>query len=277
MVTIERVINAQPTRDGDGVLIRRSIGSQLLGEHDPFLLLDEIRSDDRADYIGGFPPHPHRGFETVTYMLEGRMRHRDSQGNNGVIEADSVQWMTAGRGVLHSEMPEQNEGRLWGFQFWINLAAADKMAPPRYQEFSPEQITEVAPAEGVLLRLIAGPSHGLNGPVTGIRCEPLLVDVRLATNTTTELMLAEDHNTVLYVYRGAVQFGDSLIASQQLAVLSGGGKARLQAHGEGAGALVLSARPINEPIARYGPFVMNTRAELEQAVSDLHRGAFGSL
>lgn len=277
MVAVEGVINAQSTRDGDGVLIKRSIGSRQLSELDPFLLLDEIRSDDSADYIGGFPPHPHRGFETVTYMLEGRMRHQDSQGNNGVIETGGVQWMTAGKGILHSEMPEQTEGRLWGFQLWVNLAAADKMREPRYQEFEARDITEIKPADGVLLRLIAGVSHDQTGPVTGITLQPLLMDVRLEAEACTEITIPAGNNTVLYVYRGGLTAAGTEVASQQLAKLSQGGELTLTAGSEGAGALVISAQPINEPVARYGPFVMNTREELQQAVHDLNSGAFGRM
>ncbi|BFM09389.1 pirin family protein [Halioxenophilus aromaticivorans] len=277
MAKVTRLINAQHTRDGDGVLIQRSIGSHQLSEHDPFLLLDEIRSDDSADYIGGFPPHPHRGFETVTYMLDGRMRHRDSQGNNGVIEPGGVQWMTAGKGILHSEMPEQTEGRLWGFQLWINLAAAEKMREPRYQELTADQIPELSPSNGVLVRLIAGSLNGVKGPVTGISSHPMLADVQMEEDAHARIDIPKGYNSVLYVYQGSLMVRDVVVASQQLAVLSDGGGVTVEASTEGARALLISAHPMNEPVARYGPFVMNTRAEIQQAVNDLNSGAFGRM
>jgi len=277
MAKVTKLIPAQATRDGDGVLIHRSIGSHKLSELDPFLLLDEIRSDESADYIGGFPPHPHRGFETVTYMLEGQMRHRDSQGNDGVIEAGGVQWMTAGRGILHSEMPEQSEGRLWGFQLWVNLAADEKMRAPRYQEFTAEDIVEFSPNDGVLVRLIAGNVNGLKGPVADISVQPMLADVRLQESASTRVALPEDNNSVLYVYQGSLLVGDVVVASQQLATLSRAGGVTLEAGIEGASALVISARPLGEPVARYGPFVMNTREQLQQAVTDLNNGEFGTM
>lgn len=276
MVSVINIVPAQRTRDGDGVLIHRSIGSGTLEQHDPFLLLDEIRSDDSADYIGGFPPHPHRGFETVTYMLTGRMRHRDSQGNHGVIESGAVQWMTAGRGILHSEMPEQTEGRLWGFQLWINLQAKEKLCAPQYQEFNATEITELPLSEHCQVRLIAGQIDDQQGPVTGIATRPLLADVRWSGATQVHLPLDLQQTSALYVYQGSVSVQGTQVPSQHLALLSDVGDLTLSTESSG-GALLLSARPINEPVARYGPFVMNSQQELRQALEDLNNGKFGQL
>lgn len=273
--TIDKKINAQATSDGDGVKISRSIGSRALSEVDPFLLLDELRSDDAADYIGGFPSHPHRGFETVTYMLEGQMRHKDSAGNEGVIRAGDIQWMTAGSGIVHSEMPEQTEGRLWGFQFWINLPAAQKMRAPRYQEIAAENIPEVA-LEGGKVRVLAGevntPDGVVQGAASDIATQPLLLDVQLDSGEWIG-QIPTDHEALLYVYRGELNVGGASVQQQQLARLSAGDSLHLVAE-KSFGALVLAAAPINEPIARSGPFVMNTQEELQQAFSDFRSGNF---
>ncbi|MFT5116514.1 MAG: redox-sensitive bicupin YhaK (pirin superfamily) [Kiritimatiellia bacterium] len=273
--TIDKKINAQATSDGDGVKISRSIGSRALSEVDPFLLLDELRSDDAADYIGGFPSHPHRGFETVTYMLEGQMRHKDSAGNEGVIRAGDIQWMTAGSGIVHSEMPEQTEGRLWGFQFWINLPAAQKMRAPRYQEIAAENIPEVA-LEGGKVRVLAGEVNTPDGVVqvaaSDIATQPLLLDVQLDSGEWIG-QIPTDHEALLYVYRGELNVGGASVQQQQLARLSAGDSLHLVAE-KSFGALVLAAAHINEPIARSGPFVMNTQEELQQAFSDFRSGNF---
>lgn len=279
---IEKIITAQATSDGDGVKIARSIGSRVLPEANPFLLLDELRSDDAADYMGGFPPHPHRGFETVTYMLEGQMRHKDSVGNEGVIRSGDVQWMTAGSGIVHSEMPEQKEGSLWGFQFWINLPAAHKMREPRYQEIASKNIPELELPQGKV-RVITGEvgdlqGGAIQGAVDDIVTEPLLLDIQLESGEW-QTAIPEEHVAMVYVYRGALKVGEQTVQQQQLARLSEGEQLVLQVDesaGESVGALVFAAAPIDEPIARSGPFVMNTEAELQQAFEDYRSGSFAN-
>ena len=269
--TLEKIITANPTSDGDGVKISRSLGSHNLPQLDPFLLLDELGSDDAADYMGGFPPHPHRGFETVTYMLEGQMRHKDSAGNEGVISAGGIQWMTAGSGIIHSEMPEQNEGMLWGFQLWINLPAAQKMRAPRYQEIESKNIPELSGDFGTV-RVMAGEADGTAGAVTEIATQPTLLDVRLNASGEKSITLPTEHTALLYVYKGHLSVGDKKLSTKQLGQLSSGEAVTITAGDEGTGALLLAAAPLNEPIARMGPFVMNTEAELQTAYSDYRRG-----
>lgn len=268
---IKTTINASPTSDGDGVKIARSIGSRLLPQLDPFLLLDELKSDEAADYIGGFPPHPHRGFETVTYMLEGQMRHKDSSGNEGVIRSGDVQWMTAGSGIIHSEMPEQSEGRLWGFQLWTNLPSNQKMRSPRYQEITAANIPELSDSSGTL-RLIAGELQGVQGPVRDIATAPLLVDARLQANAERSIAISRGHTAIVYVYKGSLSIQGKTLRAQQLGHLGDGNQLDLLASNEGVGALILAAAPLNEPIVRAGPFVMNTEAELQQAFHDYQTG-----
>jgi redox-sensitive bicupin YhaK (pirin superfamily) len=281
---VEKIVPAHATSDGDGVKISRSIGSRLFPQANPFLLLDELRSDDAADYIGGFPPHPHRGFETVTYMLEGQMRHKDSSGNEGVIRSGDVQWMTAGSGIIHSEMPEQNEGRLWGFQFWINLPASEKMRAPRYQEIASQNIPELALPQGKV-RVIAGDVQDLQGsPVQGavsdIITEPLLLDVQLSEGVWNTA-IPSGHVAMVYVYQGELIIGSGngakAVQQQHLVTLSEGENLVLQSQGQPAGALVFAAAPIHEPVARSGPFVMNTDAEIQQAFEDYRSGNFASI
>ncbi len=279
--TVEKIISAQKTHDGDGVNIARSIGSRELSDIDPFLLLDELRSDDAADYIGGFPPHPHRGFETVTYMLEGQMRHKDSAGNEGVIRAGDIQWMTAGSGIIHSEMPEQTEGRLWGFQFWINLPENQKMRTPRYQEVSSINIPELSLSNGkvrVLAGVINSDDNKIQGAVSEIATHPLLLDVQLEKGQW-QTTLEQHHTALVYVYRGSAIIGDKEnqqeVGEQQLAVLSAGEYLTLQVEGDqSVGMLIVAAQALGEPIARSGPFVMNTQAELQQAFNDFRSGNF---
>jgi redox-sensitive bicupin YhaK (pirin superfamily) len=276
--TITKIINAQASSDGDGVKISRSIGSHLLTDIDPFLLLDELRSDDAADYMGGFPSHPHRGFETVTYMLEGQMRHKDSTGNEGLIRAGDIQWMTAGSGIIHSELPEQTQGRLWGFQFWINLPADQKMRDPRYQEIASNQIPEWVTEDGKV-RVLAGTitdEHGniIQGAANDIATQPLLLDVQL-NKGDWQTSIPEQHVALVYVYRGELTIAGSLVQEQQLSVLSTGDLLTLATQEKPFGALILAAQAINEPITRAGPFVMNTEAELQQAFSDFRSGSFG--
>jgi hypothetical protein len=274
--TVVQIVSGQPTSDGAGVRLTRMIGTPALGELDPFLLLDEFKSDRADDYLAGFPDHPHRGFETVTYMLAGAMEHRDHAGNRGELVPGSVQWMTAGRGIVHSEMPRQRDGLMWGFQLWVNLPARDKMIAPRYQDIAPERIAEAKLAPGVTARVLAGEVAGVRGPVEGIATEPLYLDVRLSPDTAATLPLTPGHNAFAYVYEGRATLGPASSAKNvgagQLAVLTDGDSIRAATGPSGARFLLLAARPLREPIARYGPFVMNTREEILQAVDDYRSG-----
>ena len=280
---IVRTVAGMPTSDGAGVKLRRVIGGQALPDLDPFLLLDEFGTDRAEDYIAGFPDHPHRGFETVTYMLDGRMRHRDNHGNEGLLVPGAVQWMTAGRGLVHSEMPEQQEGRMRGFQLWVNLPAALKMTAPRYQEFPPERMPVAHPRPGVAVRLIAGEvvdgdGRALRGPIEQPATAPVYFDIVLDADATWDHDLPEGHNAFAYAYEGAATVGEGEAArplpTQTLGVLGGGARLRLRAGAMGARVILVAGRPLREPVARYGPFVMNTREELMQAVVDYQEGRF---
>jgi len=273
---IARVVRGMPTSDGAGVKLTRVIGSPQLMDLDPFLMLDEFGTDRPEDYIAGFPDHPHRGFETVTYMLDGRMRHRDNHGNSGLLVPGAVQWMSAGRGLVHSEMPEQQEGRMRGFQLWINLPARLKMSEPRYQEFPPEQIPSVTAAPGVVVKIIAGEAGGVRGPVEQAATDPVYLDLHLQPGASFTQPLPEHHSAFLYVYEGALAVdGVMPVLAQQLAVLGSGESLVVNATAEGTTkAILVAGRPLREPVARYGPFVMNTREELVQAVEDLRAGRF---
>jgi len=268
-----------PTTDGAGVKLTRVIGQPALQELDPFLLLDAFRSDDPDDYIAGFPSHPHRGFETVTYLLEGRMRHKDNAGNEGVIEAGGIQWMTAGRGIIHSEMPEQEDGRLEGFQLWVNLPASHKMTEPTYQEHNASNIP-VESRPGTKIRVIAGKtSLGTAGPISQPLTEPLYLDVSLDVNTSFSEEIAEHHNAFVYVIEGSVtlesdQGGTVSVVRDQLAILTQGASIELESTEQAARFLLIGGKPLGEPIVRSGPFVMNTREELQQAYSDYQSGNF---
>jgi quercetin 2,3-dioxygenase len=279
---VERVVRSQPTSEGAGVKLRRSIGTAELDHVDPFLLLDEFKSDEGRDYIAGFPDHPHRGFETVTYMLAGAMRHEDHSGNRGHLVAGSVQWMTAGRGIVHSEMPRQENGLMWGFQLWVNLPARDKMVPPRYQDIAPERIPELSKADGTRVRVIAGESGGVSGAVVGIATQPLYLDVVLPAATTFVHPVAAGSTGLVYVFDGEAEVGvggkapGPRLAAGQLAVLGDGDEVAVVAHDSPARFLLLAAQPIGEPVARYGPFVMNMREEIYQALRDLRDGTFAS-
>ncbi|WP_018403540.1 pirin family protein [Marinobacter gelidimuriae] len=269
-----QVITARPAQDGDGVKIHRLAGQRLHQALNPFLMIDEINSDDAADYIGGFPEHPHRGFETITYMKAGRMRHRDHMGNEGVISAGDVQWMTAGAGVLHSEMPEQEHGLLHGFQIWLNLPGAEKMKPAAYQEIASADVSEQPLSNGGMARVIAG-SVTINrqlqqGPLPEISTQPIFVDVHLAGNETVELSFNADNPALVYVYQGATD----LIDARQLGIYAKGNTLQLHARAPGAGMLVLSGCPIEEPVVQYGPFVMNTPEEIERALKDFSNPQF---
>ena len=269
---VERVVRGRAASDGAGVRLNRVIGGPELPQLDPFLLLDEFRSDDAADYLAGFPEHPHRGFETVTYMLAGRMRHGDNQGNTGLLVPGSVQWMTAGRGIVHSEMPEQENGLMQGFQLWVNLPAKDKMTAPRYQDIAPERIPEVDAGKGARVRVIAGDFRGVTGPVQAAATEPLYLDLRLEAGATAQLPIAVGHNAFAYVYEGEVELGGRKVARGDLAVLSTGSAVTAAAAGERARLIIVAGKPLKEPVARYGPFVMNTSDEIHQAMRDYAAG-----
>jgi len=274
---VVRTVRGLPTSDGAGVRLTRVIGQAALPDLDPFLLLDEFRSDDANDYIAGFPEHPHRGFETVTYMLAGRMRHGDNAGNSGLLIPGSVQWMTAGRGIVHSEMPEQEDGLMWGFQLWVNLPASDKMTAPRYQDIAPERIPEIA-FDGGRLRVIAGRFRDVDGPVQAVRTEPSYFDVRLDAGRSFSTDLPVAHNAFIYVYEGNALVGSDArpqpLAQNELGVLGRGDAVAVRAGSSGARFIVLAGQPLGEPVARYGPIVMNTRDELQQAFTDLREGNF---
>lgn len=271
-----RTVKGQPASDGAGVRLLRSLGTPALPALDPFLMLDEFRSDDAKDYIAGFPAHPHRGFETVTIMLAGRMQHKDSVGNTGDLGPGSVQWMTAGRGIIHSEMPQQENGLMWGFQLWVNLPAKHKLDDPRYQDIQAAEIPTVETKDGASVRVIAGAIGDVRGPISSVATAPVLLDVRFDRAGTLEHALPPGHNAFVYVYEGELAIGESGTRVQRgnIAVLGAGDVARLVADAPGK-ALLLAGRPIEEPVARYGPFVMNTREELEQAFADYRSGALG--
>jgi redox-sensitive bicupin YhaK (pirin superfamily) len=276
---VQRVVSGQPATDGAGVELVRVIGQPGLMDLDPFLLLDAFRSDDPNDYIAGFPAHPHRGFETVTYLLSGRMRHQDNAGNEGVIEPGGIQWMTAGSGIVHSEMPEQQDGLLEGFQLWINLPASHKMTTPAYQEFGQADIPNES-RDGAEVKVITGiTTQGTRGPVRQPLTDPLYLDVTLEPGAGFSETIDNDHAAFLYLIDGVVsvenESSDLLkLGRDQLAVLGTGDSIQLHTGAGGARFLLVAGKPINEPIARGGPFVMNTADEVRQAFSDYQRGDF---
>ncbi len=275
---VERLVQGQATSDGAGVKLTRVLTQNLQRRLDPFLMLDAFGTDNPGDYIGGFPDHPHRGFETVTYMLDGRMRHRDSAGHEGLLVPGSVQWMTAGRGVIHSEMPEQEDGRMEGFQLWLNLPASAKMCAPWYRDIAPAEIPEWH-GEGVAARVIAGRCHGVVGAVERADTEPLYLDLHLTAGASFEQPLPPLHNAFVYVYRGSLVIAEAEVRRQRMAILANDRDSdglRLAAGAEGARAILIAGRPLNEPIAQYGPFVMNSNAEIFQAVEDFQNGRFTS-
>jgi len=267
-----------PASDGAGVKLTRVIGTPQLPELDPFLMLDEFGTDRPEDYLAGFPSHPHRGFETVTYMLDGRMRHKDNHGNEGVLVPGSVQWMTAGRGIVHSEMPEQEQGRVRGFQLWVNLPARDKMTAPRYQEYGPDRFPETDVAPGVRVKVIAGRVAGVDGAIVQPATDPIYVDIALEAGARFEQAVPEGHAAFAYVYEGAARFGDDAAGTEgtrgELLVFGPGERIAVEGRTAGARLIVVAGRPLGEPVARYGPFVMNTQAELRQAFEDFQAGRF---
>ncbi|MDQ6620276.1 MAG: pirin family protein [Pseudomonadota bacterium] len=273
---VERLVAGQATSDGAGVKLTRVLTQPLQRRLDPFLMLDAFGTDDPRDYIGGFPDHPHRGFETVTYMIAGRMRHRDSAGHEGMLESGGVQWMTAGRGVIHSELPEQKEGRMEGFQLWLNLPGKDKLRTPSYRDFQAADIPQLTTPEGVTARIIAGESHGVAGAMRREVTEPLYLDVDLPAGALFEQALPPLHNAFVYVYRGALNIEGTSVAAQRMAILAPGADCDgvvLRAV-EPTRALLIAGKPLGEPIAQYGPFVMNTQQEIAQAVHDYQAGLF---
>lgn len=273
---VERLVQGIATSDGAGVKLTRVLTSNLQKRLDPFLMLDNFGTDNPEDYIGGFPDHPHRGFETVTYMIDGRMRHRDSGGNEGLLQNGGVQWMTAGRGLVHSELPEQEDGRMEGFQLWLNLPARDKMCQPGYRDIQSADIPEARPAPGVLVRVIAGGSHGVAGAVQRDVTEPLYLDVHFAGAGAFSQPLAPSLNAFLYVYRGEVKVGDTAVPAGKMAILENAEEADgvVMSSDGPAKVLLIAGKPLNEPIAQYGPFVMNTQEQLRQAVADYQAGKF---
>ena len=276
---VERLVAGMPTSDGAGVKLTRVLTQTLQRRLDPFLMLDAFGTDDPQDYIGGFPDHPHRGFETVTYMIAGRMRHRDNAGHEGLLQNGGVQWMTAGRGVVHSELPEQEGGRMEGFQLWLNLAARDKMNAPWYRDIQSESIPEFTTPDGVTVRVIAGTSHGVAGAMQRETTLPLYLDLHLAPGASFAQALPAAHNAFVYVYRGDVHIGEEQVPQQRMAILkntSGSDGVVLRAGNAPARALLIAGQPLNEPIAQYGPFVMNTKEEIFQAVQDFQAGRFAA-
>ena len=272
--SVERLVTGKATSDGAGVKLTRVLTQDLQRRLDPFLMLDAFGSVNPDDYIAGFPDHPHRGFETVTYMIAGRMRHRDSAGHEGLLENGGVQWMTAGRGVIHSEIPQQEEGAMEGFQLWLNLPGRDKMSAPWYRDFKAADLPRFVNGAGVAVTVIAGQSHGVQGAVTRDATAPLYLDLHLPAGARFSQCLPAEHNVFLYVYRGEIEVGATAVPAQRMAILANGSQSDgvvLQARTE-AKVLLIAGRPLKEPIEQYGPFVMNTRNEIYQALSDFRDG-----
>ncbi len=273
---VERIVTGTPTSDGAGVKLTRVLTPPLQRRLDPFLMLDAFGTDNPDDYIGGFPDHPHRGFETVTYMIAGRMRHRDNAGHEGLLQDGGVQWMTAGRGIVHSELPEQEGGRMEGFQLWLNLPAKDKMTAPWYRDIQRDEIPEFS-ADGVTARVIAGESRGVAGAVQRDGTQPLIVDLHFEPGARFAQPLPAAHNAFVYVYRGAVRIDETPVPVQRMAILNNlpaSDGVVLRAGDAPARALLIAGRPLHEPISQYGPFVMNTQQEIFQAVEDFRAGRF---
>ncbi len=277
--TLQRIIPSVAASDGAGVKLRRSLGASQSLRHDPFLMLDEFYSDDPEDYLAGFPAHPHRGFETVTYMLDGHMRHEDNGGNTGDLGPGDVQWMTAARGIVHSEMPQQTEGRMRGFQLWLNLPAKEKMKPAAYSDIPSASIPVASLGKGVTAKVIAGTlehdGKKTAGPMQGASTDPRYFDVHLAPLAVFEAPVPAGHNAFLYAYEGEAVVGPDRKPLQHRAagLLSDGDSVRIEAGAQGARVLLLAGRPLREPVVQYGPFVMNTHEEIEQAIADYNSGA----
>lgn len=272
---VERLVQGMATSDGAGVRLTRVLTQNLQRRLDPFLMLDAFRNENAEDYIGGFPDHPHRGFETVTYMIAGRMRHHDSVGNHGLLGPGGAQWMTTGSGLIHSELPEQEEGLMEGFQLWLNLPAKNKMVAPYYRDIPPEAIPEYTAADGVRVRVIAGASHGVSGAVERPDTEPLYLDVHLPAGTRFEQAIPPGHNAFTYTYRGSVTIGGTVVPDRHMAILANDGAAGVAVEAaEASRLLIIAGKPLHESIAQYGPFVMNTAEEIQQAMRDYSAGKF---
>lgn len=269
--SLSQIISATATSDGAGVALRRSIGTSALKHLDPFLMLDHFGSEHPDDYLAGFPDHPHRGFITLTYMLDGHMEHRDSMGNQGDLKAGGVQWMKAASGVIHSEMPKQSQGRMRGFQLWINLPARDKMSDPAYQEYTADAIP-VVDASGVQVRILAGEHADRRGIIEDPVTELLYLDIGLSADTCFERPLCASHNAFLYVYEGEIDLAGHTLTTHQVAVLGDGDAVSLSAGQPAARFILVAGRPLGEPIVQQGPFVMNTREEILQAFDDYRSG-----
>ncbi len=278
---LERVIRSIATSDGAGVKLRRSIGQSRGLYHDPFLMLDEFSSENPGDYIAGFPAHPHRGFETVTYLLDGHMLHEDHLGNRGDLKSGGVQWMTAGRGIIHSEMPQQLEGRMRGFQLWINLPAREKMKPAGYRDIDPTEIPVVELRSGGRVKVIAGAVDSVRGPITGGATDALYLDVELAPGAEFTQSVNAEYNAFVYAYEGSVVIGEGDAAkpleTRSAGLLSAGDRIAVKVGDERARFLVLAGKPLREPVVQYGPFVMNTKEEIEQAVRDYQNGELAAV
>jgi redox-sensitive bicupin YhaK (pirin superfamily) len=269
---VERLVVGRETSDGAGVRLTRVLTGDLQQRLDPFLMLDAFGSADPDDYIAGFPDHPHRGFETITYMLTGRMQHRDSAGHEGLLESGGMQWMTAGRGVIHSEIPQQEEGVMEGFQLWLNLPARDKLCAPWYRDFAAAELPRLKVGAGGTAIVLAGESHGVAGAVIREATAPLYLDLHLPAGSQFAQPLPAAHNAFIYVYRGAVRIGDEAVPAQRMAILSNEGEGvTIEATAE-ARLILVAGQPLNEPIAQYGPFVMNTQEEIQQALADQRAG-----
>ncbi|MDA8328483.1 MAG: pirin family protein [Betaproteobacteria bacterium] len=274
--TVEQIVVGRATSDGAGVKLTRVLTQSLQQRLDPFLMLDVFKSDNPDDYIAGFPDHPHRGFETITYMLAGRMRHRDSAGHEGLLQSGDVQWMTAGRGVIHSEIPEQESGVMEGFQLWLNLPARHKMITPWYRDIRSANIPRYVTPEGVSVGVIAGSSNGVTGAVVRDETEPIYLDIDLPAGSSFSTSLPAMHNAFIYVYRGKVQVGEKAVEAGHMAIFANvpGSDGISLAAPESARVILVSGQPLGEPIVQYGPFVMNTQIEIDQAINDFRKGHF---
>ena len=275
--SVERLVAGQATSDGAGVKLTRVLTQNLQHRLDPFLMLDAFGSDKADDYIAGFPDHPHRGFETVTYMIAGRMLHRDSAGHEGLLQNGGVQWMTAGKGVIHSEIPQQEEGVMEGFQLWLNLHSSEKMNTPWYRDFQDVNLPKLVTDDGVAATVIAGHSHGVQGAVTRDITQPLYLDLHMPQGSQFEQALPAEHNAFLYVYRGEVTIGDTTVPVQRMAILANTAQADgvvIKASAD-AKLILIAGKPLKEPIVQYGPFVMNSQQEIYQALSDFRDGKLG--
>ena len=270
---IKQLVSGIATQDGAGVRLTRIIGQPALPRLDPFLMLDEFGSDQAQDYLAGFPEHPHRGFQTVTYMLAGKMEHRDSVGNKGVIETGGIQWMNAGRGIIHSEMPKQTEGLMRGFQLWVNLPASEKMSAPNYQDIKADQVPVITEQTGLQIRVLVGEFNGVKGPVEAQAVKPLFIDCHFSQSQEVTIPVAPEQVFFVYCYQGELSLGHQVVRKGQLAVLESTNLIGLRGVADSR-CIVVGGRPLNEPVVQYGPFVMNTEQEIRQAIEDFRQGRF---